>query len=483
MTNHKSPPFSFPFLRALTAGSASLLLFSACTTPSVPPADYTDLQIPTAWHQTSDLPQKASAETDLSEWWSRFQDPVMDQLIKSALTHNPDLKTALLNVEAARAQKGLTNAALWPSLDAGLSSGAHRVDDRVNDNTSHNESYGANLSASWEVDLFRKQSDSLQSAEADLRASEQDFHAAQVLLAAEVAEAYLNFRSLQQEYHILTGTIAVREQTLQIVRWQYEAGEVNFLDVQQAIVFLEQARTALPSLEQNIEESLNALTLLCGEIPGNLHDVLESGTDLPSLPQEITSPIPAEVLAQRPDILAARYRIESATADLSAAEKERLPSLTLTGSISLDEENFSNLLDPTQILSNLIGSLTAPVWDADRIKNQIVLEDINLRQSILAYESEVLNALSEVENALSAIGTSAREIKVTQTATEAARLSTQIAEFQFETGDVDLLSVLESQRSQLSLEQSLINANINQLIAHIQLYRALGGGWSAPAAN
>ncbi len=470
-------------LSAFTGGLSALLLMSACATSPSKPVDYTDMKIPAAWHQPSEAPLNKTAETDLSQWWTQFKDPMMDQLIQAALINNPDLNTALLNVESARAQKGLADAALWPSLDAGLSSDAARIDDLKESATQNSESYGARLSASWEVDLFRKQSDILQSAEAELRASEQDFHAAQVMLSAEVAESYLNFRSLQQEYGILTDTIAMREQTLQIVRWQQEAGEANVLDVQQAIVFLEQARTAVPSLEQDLEESLNALAILCGDIPGALHDSLKTEAELPTLPEEIYCAIPAEVLEQRPDIRAARLRIESATADLSAAEKERLPSLTLTGSIGLDEDSLGDLLNPTELVSNLIGSLTAPIWDAGRIENQIALEDMNLRQKFFAYQSEVLDALSEVENALSAIVTSAREVKMTQTATGAARLSTTFAEFQFEAGEVDLLSVLESQRSQLSLEQSLVSANIKQLNAHIQLYRAMGGGWSAPATN
>lgn len=459
-----------------------MLLLSSCATSGSKGLEVSNIQIPANWHQADEAVQVVDDGGDLSQWWTQFGDPTMDQLIGQALTNNPTLKIALLNVETARAQKGIASSALWPSLDAGLSSGGTRTDDLVDNSSSSSESYGASLSASWEVDLFRKQANTIQSAEAELRASEQDFHAAQVMLAAEVAESYLGFRSLQQEYGIVSASIGLREETLQIIRWQEEAGDASTLEVQQAIVSLEQAKTSLPSLEQNMEEFLNALAILCGDTPGSLHSLLKKDAALPTVPMEIKTEIPAQILDQRPDIKAARLHVESATSTLSAAEKERLPSLTLSGSIRLDEESFSDLLDPTKLVSSLVGNLTAPIWNAGRIGKQIELEDINLRKTYMAYEDQVLEALSEVENALSAIVKAAREIELTQTATEAARLSAEIAEQQFEAGDVDLLSVLESQRTYQSLEQSLVGAHIKQLNAHIQLYRAMGGGWSVPAS-
>ncbi|WFB34529.1 TolC family protein [Kiritimatiellota bacterium B12222] len=479
--NQQSPYiFTYLFLRALSAGTAGVLFLSSCTTTPTKSTDELNAKVPMDWHQSLVSVQLVEDAGDLSQWWRQFKDPIMDQLIASALENNPTLRSVLLNVETARTQKGIASSALWPNVDAGVSGSGNRIDDLKQNSNTTGESYGANFSASWEVDLFRKQSDVIDSADADLRASEQDFHAAQVLLAAEVAETYLGFRSVQQEYAILTDSIDMREQTLQIIRWQEAAGEVNILEVQQAIVFLEQARTALPTLEQNMEEYLNALAVLCGDTPGSLHGLLKTSSVLPTLPAEIQCEFPAELLDQRPDIKAARLRIEAATANLSAAEKERLPSLTLFGSINLDEDRLGDLLDPTELVSNLVGSLTAPIWDAGRIGKQIELQDINLRQAYLSYESQVLTALSEVENALSSIVTSTRGITLAQTATDAARLSVEIAEQQFGAGEVDLLSVLESQRSQLSLEQSLINAHIKQLNGHIQLYRAMGGGWSVP---
>ncbi len=438
-----------------------------------------DAHIPSSWKNVPELEVSSITEgrQDLSNWWDQFNDPILSQLIHTALGSNLDLRSAVLNIERARIEKGLEAAKRLPTLTAGTSASGTRSSSLEGGGDTSSRSSSLSFSTSWELDLFGKQRDAIDSALATLGASVEDYYGMQVSLAAEVASSYISFRSLQSEYSIVRKTIRMREQTLQITEWQEAAGEVSALQVQQAIVSLEQAKSSIPSLEQEMEETLNALSLLCSKQPGSLLDLLREETQIPALPSGLTLDIPAETLSQRPDIKAQRLRIDAALASLSVAEKERLPSLELSGSIGLAEESWTDLLDPAQIVMNLSTRLTAPIWDAGRIKMNEELLNVTVRQVYLAYENLVLNALAEVENSLSNVGKTRQQINLMETATAAARQSTEIARMQYEAGDVDLLSVLDSQRSLLSLEQSLNNSKTQQLNAHIALYKTMGGGW------
>ena len=461
----------------LTAGT---LLLAGCATTgnSSDRVAMVDATIPQQWEHVQAAVPTGNPTPELTQWWKQFKDPVLDQLIERALTRNSDLRSAILRVEQVRLQKDLANIQRLPSASIGVSEAGSRVDSFETDAHSNSDSASASLSSSWEVDLFGKQKAAIQSAQAAFEATREDFYGVQVSLAAEVASTYLSLRSLQSEYGIVKQTLEMRSETLQITRWQEEAGEVNALQVQQAIVSLEQAKTSIPSLEQSMEETINALALLCSEQPAAIRPLLQTQHPIPQLQADIAVNIPAETLAQRPDIRAQRYRIEASFADLSAAAKERFPSLSISGSIGLNEGRFGDLFHPTQILLNLSGRLSQVFWDGGRIQNSIDLRNVALEQDCLNYENLVRTALVEVENALNAIQKAGQQLQLVATATEAARVSTDIAELQYEAGEVDLLSVLDSQRSLLSLEQSLINSQVKQLNAHIQLYKALGGGWT-----
>lgn len=461
---------------------AGAVLFGGCATTSEQSDQVAsvDASIPGQWNNAGDGFISTHANLpDLTEWWKQFRDPTLNQLIEQALSHNPDIRSAVLKVEQVRLQKELVMAQKLPSTALGLSTSGSRVDYLDADGHSNSDSASLSLSTSWEVDVFGKQQASINSAEATYKATIEDYYGVQVSLAAEVASTYLSLRSLQSQYDIVKQTIQMREQTLQMTRWQEEAGEVNALQVQQAIVSLEQAKTSIPSLEQNIEETLNSLDLLCGEQPGTLRKLLATEQVIPLVPANLAVSIPAETLAQRPDIRAQRMRIESELSSLSAAEKDRLPSLNLSGSIGLSEGRFADLLNPAQVIMNIAGKLSAPIWDAGRIEKNIELQNVSLKQAYLRYDNLVLNALNEVENSLLSISKIKQQYDQVKTATEAARVSADLADIQYEAGEVDLLSVLDSQRSLLSLEQNLISTQVQQLNAYIQLYKAMGGGWTS----
>jgi len=415
----------------------------------------------------------------LANWWKRFEDPVLDQLIDNALRQSPDIRTALSRIASARASKNIERSGLFPSLNASASGSGSRTEVRATDVTTTTENYGASLDASWEIDLFGKQRLALSAAQADLAQATENFHAAQVSLAAEVATAYVTLRSTEAQLAALETSLSAQAETAQIAQWRQQAGIVSVLDARQATSALEQSRASLPSLRQTLSETRNQLATLCGRTPGELDALLAAPRALPAVPASLATGIPAETLRQRPDIRAAERGFEAAVARTKSAKRDRLPSLSLTGSLGVESLKAGDIFSPDRNLARLVGSLSAPIFAAGRIQATIQIKTEAERQALIAYESAVLSALAEVENAQTSVARTAERLDSLSRAAEAASEASTLAAQKYQAGQADLLVALDAQRTSLSLEQQRVAAQAAQLTAHIRLYKSLGGGWSS----
>ena len=462
-------------------GLASLTLLSACTT-TAPQADLTsslERPLPENWQSTSpEVSNSEAAPEELSDWWHRFGDPELDRLIEIALAQNTDTQAALSTIRRSRAARGVTEGGFWPSLTGGVGAGSSHSEGLDGNTSSSSENFSASLDASWEIDLFGQQRSGLTAADANLASTVELYGNARVSLAAEVANTYISLLALDAQEERFIASLFLREKNLQIAQWQEQSGEGDQLSVAQLTTDIEQTRSSLPDISQNITETLNSLAVLTGQTPQELRSFLDQADELPSFPARISVGIPAETLKQRPDISASLYQLTAAEAELTGAKRSRLPSLRLSGSISLAEGDASDLFDPQQLLSNIAASLSAPIWQAGAITNQIKIEEEDLTQAYLSFERTVLEALSEVENALSAIQNRSEKLNALQRAEVSAKQSAQLAQQQYDAGEVDLLTLLDAQRSELSTQISRISTQADTLTAHIQLYKALGGGWN-----
>jgi NodT family efflux transporter outer membrane factor (OMF) lipoprotein len=458
---------------------AALLALSGCAT-ALPTTPTTSVVLPAEWSR-SVVASEPLDTAALAQWWHRFDDPVLSDLVSAALARNPDIRTAVSRITEARAVRDSQKSSLLPSLSADLSGGGNRTRARRSGTTTSSESYGASLDASWEIDLFGRQRQTLSAASADLGQARENLHSAQVTLAAEVAAAYVALRSAETRLAVVRSTIETRAQTLQIAEWRENAGTGDALDRQQAVGSLEQARASVPELRQTIAQTRNQLVVLLDLAPGALDTLLQINLPLPRVPPAFATGIPAETLRQRPDVRASEYALLAAAARTSAARRERLPTLNLSGTIGVEALKAGDLLDPETIVASALGSLTAPVFDAGRIRNNITIQSEREQQALIAYESTVLTALAEVENALVAVSRNAERLSHLQRAAAAAREAESLALLQYQAGQSDLLAVLDAQRSLLSFEEQVVATRADELSAHIQLYKALGGGW-APAA-
>lgn len=341
-------------------------------------------------------------------------------------------------------------------------------------------SYSAGLSASWELDFFGKNRSSVEATSAQLGASEENFHSVQAALASEIAIAYTNLRAAEAELDVLSRNVKTREETSRLAGWRTQAGEADSLESSQAVSSLEQARASVPSLQQRISQSRNLIALLSGKPPGSLDGILSSRKKaIPYPPRRLAVGIPADTLRQRPDVRIAGYQLLAAAANTRTADAARYPSLNLSGSLGLNTLTASKLFNPETATAGIIAGITSPIFDAGRIRSNIAAQTAAEEQAYQNYRSTVLTALSEVEDALIACRRSAERLETLEKATSAAREADVIARQRYEIGEIDFGSVLDTQRSLLGLESSLFSVRADRTIAYIQLYKALGGGWSS----
>jgi len=463
------------YARVLLLSSVALVGLTGCNVTS--PRGLDDMKLPADWKNAGNFPM-ASPDRDLSRWWGRFNDPTLNELIASSLQDSPDVQTAVSRVREARANRDVQNAALFPSLTGGGSGNARRSRTDAAGTTSAN-AYSAGLDASWEVDLFGRNRSSVEAATATLEAAREDLNSVHAALAAEVASAYTALRANEAKLAVLKQNITTREETAQLAGWRLKAGEADSLEATQSQSSLESARAGMPALRQAISQGKNELALLAGQSPGALDGLLARSRGIPIPPSSLAVGIPADVLRQRPDVRTAGYQVLAAAASTRGTEATKYPSLNLSGSLGVDTLSSSRLFNPESAAASLAANIASPIFDAGRINATIEASRANEEQAVLNYRKTVLVALSDTENALIACRRTAERLSSLEKATELARQSDEVARLRYQAGEIDFVEVLDSQRTLLGLEDSLLSTRTDRTTAYIRLYQALGGGWSA----
>lgn len=447
-------------LSAATGCATSGTLRPAAAAPSVPQA----------WSRSAG--GAMAAREDLSRWWERLGDPTLSGLVQRALDTSPDVRTARSRLRQARAQRDLAQASLRPSVSASGSASTSKRSDAEATGT-----FAAGIDASWEPDVFGGLQNSLRAARADLAASVEDVHAVQVSLAAEVGVNYVDLRGSQARLEIAKANLASQSETLQLTEWRAQAGLVSQVDVEQARANLAQTRAQVPALQTAIAEAQHRLAVLVGLDPTALTARLDTAAAIPAPADHVAVGIPAESLRQRPDVRAAEQRVVAETARLAQKNAARYPSFTLRGSLGTDIVTGA-LTGGTSMVASLAASLVQTIFDAGRIRSQIEVQGAAQEQAVIAYESTVLTALEEVENALVALEKNRERLEALTVAAQSARNAAQLARQQYAAGLADFQTVLDTERNVLSAEDSVASTQVNRTTALIQLYKALGGGWS-----
>lgn len=435
-----------------------------------------DPAAPESWNDTRAL-RITQQQEDISHWWLRLNDPLLNELIASALRTSPDMLSARARLQEVRARYDLADAGLMPSLNAGLTASRSKTG-----NASPANQFNAGFDASWEIDLFGGLRRAREAAEADAGATLASLYNTQVTLAAEVALNYVQWRSLQNRLQIAQDNLAAQRETLQITQWRAQAGMVTSVEVEQARGNLQQTLASVPTLETSLLKAENRLAVLLSQRPGSLHDRLVPPVPLPPLPDGIALAIPVDTLRQRPDVQAAERKLAAETARIGQQQAARYPSLSLGGSLGWKSYSIGTLGGVDTLTRSLSSSLSQSLFDAGRQSSRVRAQEAVQQQARIAYEQTVLLALEEVENALTAYANSHRRRAALQEAMSAARNAALLARQRYEGGLIDFQSVLDTDRTRLSSEDSLASAELEERSALIALYKALGGGWDEQSA-
>jgi len=438
---------------------------------SPPPID-----VPAEWQRAGEAPAAAGRE-DLSAWWQRLEDPVLSGLVDEALAGSLDLRSAQARLRQARALRAAAGADRFPTVSASASASRARGS-RETGGGRTTELYAAGFDAAWEPDVFGGVRRGIEAAQAELEAAEASLNNARVSLVAEVALNYVELRAFQSRLAIARANLEAQAETFQLTSWRVQAGLVGALDAEQARANLEQTRAQIPSLETSLAQAEHRLAVLLGRPPGALRERLAVRGPVPTVPERVAVGIPADTLRQRPDVRAAERRLAAETARIGQAQAARYPGFTLAGSIGLEALSASALGASGAATHSIAARIAAVIFDGGRLRRQVEAQSALAEQALASYEAAILTALEDVENALIALGNSLRREAALRNAVEAARNAALLARQRYSSGLIDFQTVLDTERTVLTIEDSLAAAQAEGTSALIQLYKALGGGWT-----
>ncbi|HWI82477.1 efflux transporter outer membrane subunit [Ramlibacter sp.] len=453
--------------RAAVALAAAWLL-PGCVAPP-PPRPGEAVAVPPQWAQP--LPPQGAGP--IAGWWSVFGDPMLVQLVEAAQQANTDIGVAAANLRQARAARDVAAADRWPGVS--VSAAARRSRAAGGDGATR---FDAGFDAAWEADVFGATARGVAAQQALVRSSAATLASVQVSVAAEVALAYVDLRGAQVRTAVALENLASQEETLQISRWRLQAGLASSLEVEQAVGAVEQTRAQVPVLRAAAARSAHALALLTGQPPAALLERLAPAGALPQPERGLAVAIPAAVLRQRPDVLAAEQQLRAAAERVAQADARRRPSVNLAASLSWSGVTLGGL-GSAGAARLLLASIAQPLFDAGRLDAQLAAQRADYEAASQRYRASVLGALREVEDALAGLAAARERAVSLQRALEAARNAALLATQRHASGLIDFQTVLETQRTLLNVQDGVAGAQAELAADHVRLYKALGGGWRA----
>jgi multidrug efflux system outer membrane protein len=418
-------------------------------------------------------PVSAASVAD-QHWWELFADPTLRALIRTALEQSYDLRIAGARVLEAEAQLGVTGAARLPTLNAQLSgqatealSGGSAV--------STGRSLSTGVSASWELDFWGKFRRADEAARAQILASEWGRRASVVSLISQVATAYFNLRAFDRQYDIAQRSLASRRESLELIEWRERSGAGSLLDVRQAEELVHLAAGDVADLAGRIEQQENLISTLLGRDPGGIDRGL--ALDAQPLLPELPAGLPSTLLERRPDVQVAEQELIGANAQIGVAKADYFPQITLTGSGGIVSATLLAFFSSPAVIASAAANLVQPLFDGGRTSSTVLGAEARRQQALFVYRRTIVQALREVSDSLVGFRQS-RELRASREALLHATLEArQLAELRYQGGTSSYLEVLDGDTRLYGAEFALVQAQLSELLAYVELYRALGGGW------
>jgi multidrug efflux system outer membrane protein len=417
------------------------------------------------------------------KWFEVFKDDRLQELVRTALEQNYDLREAVARVDAARAQLGITRSDQLPGVGAGAEISTIRIS--RNGQTplpasflrSQNRTFGgASLDLlSYEVDIWGKLRRATEAARANLLSAEENRKAVMTTLVSEVAGAYFSLRELDYQLEISQRTLATRKDSLGLIQNRQAGGVATLLDLRQGEQLVYTASETIPALQQQIEQTENQISLLLGRNPGGV--VRGKSLTEQDMPPDVPAGLPSSLLERRPDIRAAEQTLIAANAEIGVARAAYFPQISLSGFLGGQGTQLSSLFAGPSAIWNFTPQVTQPIYVGGRLRSEVKLSQAQRDSALIQYEKAIQTAFTEVSNALIA-HQRVRESRVQQELLVAALQDRKNLAYVRYRGGVDtLLNALDSDRDLFEAELTLSQIRLNELDSVVQLYKALGGGW------
>jgi len=417
----------------------------------------------------------ATASLGDEKWWTVFQDEQLQKLIRTALVNNYDARIAAERVVAARAQLGITHADQLPTLGASGTWTSVRSEQTSVSPVYRAESGQLALNAAWELDFWGKYKKATEAARADLTATEWGQKAVINTLVSNVASAYFQLRMLDYELEITQETLKSREESLRLTKALSDGGSVSMMDVRQAEQLVYTASTQIPTLEKEIEQKENYISILLGQNPGSVARGLKL-TEQPLLPA-VPAGLPSQLIERRPDIRQAEEQLIAANARIGVAKAAYFPSISLTGDAGYQSTALTSLFSNPAGLWSAGASVSQPIFEGGRIRNNVRLTESQQRQALLVYRQTTQSAFRDVSDSLVAYKKSREAREQQQLLTAAAQDAARLSHVRYDAGSTSYLEVLTNETNYYNAELNLSQARYSEMLALVQIYNALGGGW------
>ena len=438
-----------------------------------------DSELTAQWRSYSESGQ--TAQLPDTKWWQQFGDPLLDSLIEVGLQRNYNVSMATRRIQIAKNAIGSARSAYYPSFSLGIGYENERSSGLLygnKGNASITSYFSGTVDMSWEIDLFGKIRSNVKAQKAALNVSKATRAGVLVSLAAQIASTYIDMRVSQAQIKVANEHAANQMKALKIAQARFETGLASKLDVDQAYTVYYNTLSMLPSLENQVHQDINAIAVLLAENPSALTEQLSVPRPLPQHVQIVTAGVPADLLRRRPDVVEAELEIEEYAAQLGVAKKDYLPSLTLEGSIGVAAHRPGDLFKNAAFQYTIAPTLSWTIFDGLSRKYNVASARENMQVAIDNYNLTVITAFQEADNAVATYFSDLKYIDTLDKLVSASRDYDMLSIDQYKNGLAPFINVADAQISYLGYENTLLSARGQAIIALIDLYKAVGGGWS-----
>lgn len=425
---------------------------------------------------------------DLTEWWKRFNDPVLNQLIAQAEQSNANIEMSLANVRVALAVLGVSESQFWPSISSAFSYSRNETNisliPAAGVESSPYSVWAAGIAMSkWEIDVWGRIARLVESSTASLQATVEDLRGALVSVRAQVGTIYMQVRTLQMQLEILKTATANCQTVLDLANARYRAGTNTLLDVYEAQMNLEAIEARIPQVEADLAASIFSIAQLCGTTPEPMLLLLGPTAALPTGPESVGVGIPADLLRRRPDVRGSERQVAAAIANIGANEALNLPVFSLGGNFYLAANQFGSLGSAGNSAYGFGPTISWLIFQGGYVESLIAQSKGQAQVALASYRNTVLEAIRDVETSISSLVQARRAAQSYGEALAAATSTFELAQLQFEAGTVDLNRLVMIQNNMLEVQSDYAESQGSVASGLVGLYRSLGGGWSDDPVN